>query len=321
MNYDGRKNITFQQLETIFYLMEDQSFSGAARRMYLSQPALTKQVKNLEQVLGQQILIRHGRGISLTDEGKILYAYAKKILKLRDEAREKVAQLGNDSPGEIHIGASTIPATYILPRILGEFRKIHPRITSHVKSGDSAEVIDNVVSGQGDIGIVGKDPASSRLYAEPLWRDRLVIIVPAGHPWQGRTDLTPEEFLQEPFIIRERGSATREIFEQVIKERDVLSLNRLNVSCEIGSSEAVKEAVIAGLGISIISLHAVVRELASGILARAAMENFEIVRSIFLIYRKHLGLLPHQKLFIDHLRSCRLPDLWPGDELIGERTL
>ncbi|MDZ4163600.1 MAG: selenium metabolism-associated LysR family transcriptional regulator [Smithellaceae bacterium] len=306
MLYDSRKNITMQQLETLFYLVEERTFSGAARRMYLSQPALTKQVKNLEEVLGSQVINRNSRGLTLTAPGKILYDYAKRILKLREEAREKIDQLGKDEAGEIHIGASTIPATYILPPILSAFRKRYPRIRSHVQNADSAEVIENILGNEGEIGVVGKNPLNQRLYAEPLWQDRLILVAASGHPWQGRKDVGLGEVQREPFITRERGSATREIIEQALKEKGVSSLDRLNISCELGSSEAVKEAVIAGLGVSIISIHAVTRELAAGVVIEIPIVELEFKRSIYLIHRKGFKLSPQHKLFLDYLRSYQL---------------
>lgn len=292
-----------QQLETLFYLMEERTFSGAARRMYLSQPALTKQVQNIEEVLGLQVINRGSRGLTLTDPGKVLYEYAKRILKLRDEVREKIGQLGQGEAGEIYIGASTIPATYILPAILSAFRGRYPMIRSHVQNADSEEVIENILGNQREIGLVGKNPLNQRLYAEPLWQDRLILVAAAGHHWQEREEVGLREVLREPFIIRESGSATREIIEQALREQGVPSLDRLNISCEIGSSEAVKEAVIAGLGVSIISFHAVARELAAGVLFEAPIALPEIKRSIYLIHRKGLKLSPHHKLFLDHLRS------------------
>lgn len=309
MIYDTRKNITFQHMETLYYLIEDQSFSRAARRMSLSQPALTKQIKNLEEVLGRRILHRQGRGISLTEEGHILYAYAKKILQLRQEVRDKVARYGQDAQGQLYIRASTIPATYILPGILRDFRKKHPQITAYIQSGDSDEVIAALMSQEADLGIVGKKPENNKLNVESLWRDRLVIVVPPGHPWQNNNRLNLEDLLKEPFIIRERGSASGELVEQVLRKYGLSSRHHLNISCQMDSSEAVKEAVIAGLGVSVLSWHAVKRELAAGILAQATIDNLQFERFIYLVYRKNLELLGCQRLFIEHLKSCRLPDL------------
>lgn len=321
MSYDGQKNITFRHLEIVYYLMEDQNFSRAAGRMYLSQPALTKQVQNLERILGCRVLIRHGRGISLTDEGRILYAYARKILKLRDEAKDKLSRLGSNQQGDIYIGASTIPATYIVPKILSELKKSHPLITAHVKNGDSEDIIAAVVNGEIDMGIVGKNPGINKIHAEPLWPDRLVLIAPVGHPWHEKNDPTLSSLLDEPFIIRERGSAQREIMEEALKNMGVSSLGLLNISAEMGSTEAVKEAVMSGLGISIVSLFGVTRELERGLLTILTLPDLKIDRFLYLIHRKSNPLCVRLGLLADRIRSYRPGSALPvkGETLSMER--
>lgn len=303
MSNDRFKSITLQQMEAIISLVEERSFSRAAKRMLLTQPALTKNIRNVEDYLGVRVVNRSNSGISLTPEGKIIYDYAQRMLKLRDEARTKIIKLHENTGGNIYIGASTIPATYILPRALSEFKKKHPDIRIYIKTADSEEAMNMVLDNEVEIGCIGKKPLNKKLLAVPLWKDRLVLAVPKLHRWYKKKSITLSELLDEPFIIREKGSATRELFESCLKESKSLSLSRLNICGELGSSEAIKEAVIAGLGVSVISIHAIQRELSQGLLSEILLQGCRMERNFYLIYKCHFDFLPAHKIFIDFLKK------------------
>ena len=136
----------------------------------------------------------------------------------------------------------------------------------HVQTADSEETMNMVLLGEVEIGLIGKNPLNRKLMAEPLWKDRLVLAVPQNHPWCKKKTITLEELSQEPFILREKGSATRDVLEFYLKEHKAAGLAQFNICSEFGSSEAVKEAIVAGLGVSILSLHAIGRELSQGLL-------------------------------------------------------
>ncbi len=312
MKNEAFRGITLQQMEALICIIEERTFSGAARKMSLTQPSLTKHIKNVEDLLGARILNRRSRGITLTPEGKILYDYAKRILKLREEAKEKIQRVGENETGNIFICASTIPATYILPRVLSDFRKAHPDIRFFMQNADSDEVIEMITGSRGEVGFVGKDPRSSRLHAEALWKDRLVLAVPAGHPFAKKGSVTLSELSQEPFIVRERGSATREVFEEYLRDQKKLTLARFNIISEVGSSEAVKESVLAGLGVSVISIHAIAREIDGGLIVEVPLKGCGIERYFYLIYRRQFALMHHHKLFLDFIKNYRLEKALPA---------
>jgi DNA-binding transcriptional LysR family regulator len=307
MAFDGFQNLTMQQFEALIHLVEERSFSRAARKMNLTQPSLTKHVRNVEEALGAKIVDRSSRSLALTPEGRVLHDYARRIVKLRDEARERILLLREEEAGDIRIAASTIPATYILPYAIGAFRKKHPGIRTTVRTADSSDVVETVLDNGAEIGFIGKKPSGGKLIAEELWKDRLVLSVPSGHPWAKRRSVRIAEIAKAPFVIREKGSGTREAFEECLRETAVHGLPHLNIAAELGSSEAVKEAVIAGLGISVISVHAIRRELKSGILAALAIEGCPIERSFYLIYRRQFDLMAHHKIFLDYIRAYRPP--------------
>jgi DNA-binding transcriptional LysR family regulator len=147
------------------------------------------------------------------------------------------------------------------------------------------------------------------LIAEELWKDRLVLAVPSGHPWAKKRSVRAAEIAKASFVIREKGSGTREALEECLQAMDGPGLTHLDIAAELGSSEAVKEAVIAGLGISVISVHAIRRELKSGILAALSIEGCPIERSFYLIYRRQFDLMTHHKIFLDYIRAYRPPGL------------
>jgi DNA-binding transcriptional LysR family regulator len=302
MSNEYFKNITLQQMEALISVSEEGSFSRASKRMLLTQPALTKNIRNVEDSLGVLVVNRSSAGISLTPEGKILYDYAQRIVKLRDEAKAKITKLHENIGGDIYIGASTIPATYILPRALSSFSKTNPDIRIYIKAADSAEAMNMVLDGEVEIGCIGKKPLNQKLMAEPLWKDRLILAVPKLHPWRKKKSITLSELLNEPFVIREKGSATRELFESCLKESRSISLSQLNVRGELGSSEAIREAIIAGFGVSVISIHAVERELSQGLLFEIPIQSCPMERNFYLIYKTKFDFRSFHKTFINFIK-------------------
>ncbi len=305
MNRHNFKYVTLQQMESLVNLVEERSFSHAAKRMNLTQPSLTKHIKNLEDLINARVVNRKNRAIPLTPEGRIVYDCAKRLFKMIDEAGEKVLRAGESESGDIYISASTIPATYILPHVLTEFKGKYTAVHCYVKTNDSEETINKVLDDEAEIGFIGKNTGNKKLYAKALWKDRIILTVPPSHPWSGRSDVTLDEVFREPFIIRERGSATRSIMEEYLADNKDQGLSGLNIVCELGSSEAVKEAIIAGLGISLISIHAVKRELESGVLREVPIKEGIIERNIYVIYKRRFPLMKHHKLFMDFIENYR----------------
>lgn len=302
---EGFQNITMQQLEALIQLVDAGSFTRAADKMFLTQPTLTKHIKNLEDAVGTQIINRASKGLSMTPEGQVLYNYSKRMIRLREEAKEKILEMREHEAGHIFLCASTIPATYILPRLLGQMRKNYPEIRVHMQTCDSEETQQLIINGQSEMGVIGKEPYDKRLCVETLWKDELVLIAPSDHsglPGPGKT-ISMEQLLKEPFVVRERGSGTRENIEGHLQKHYHLTLSAFNIVGEMGSSEAVKEAVIGGLGLSIISLYAVERELKQGILTVVPLEGGNIARNFYLIYRKHLHQLNYHKRFLEILKA------------------
>ncbi|RPJ13839.1 MAG: LysR family transcriptional regulator [Desulfobacteraceae bacterium] len=305
MSYDGFKNITLQQLEALFHLVAERSFSRAAKKMFLTQPSLTKHIKNLEDAVGAKLINRQNRGITLTLQGRLIYEYAQKIAGLREGVKEKILKSMEKESGTIDIIASTIPANYILPGILGDFNRNYPKIKVYIKTVNSEEALDMVINRHAEIGFIGKKPLSRKINAEPVWKDRLVFAVSGTHRWSGKSSITAKDLIEEPFVTREKGSGTREILENYLKENTGTDF-RLNIVAELGSSEAIKEAMIAGLGVSFISIHAIRRELEQKLLVEIPVSGWVVERNFYVIYTKQHKLMPHQEIFLDYCKTALL---------------
>jgi len=300
------KNITLQQLEGLVLLVENRSFSKAAKKMFMTQPSLTKHIRNLEDEVGSKVVDRKSRLLSPTAEGKILYDCARRIFRLLDEGGDRLEKERASVSGDIRISASTIPATYILPAVLRAFFGKEADIRVHVEMNDSEKTIGMVLDEEAELGLIGMPANHKKIQEEPLWKDELILVAPGDHPWAKKRTVTLEELSGVPFISRERGSATRAIFEECLTGRGEKGLARFNVVCELGSSEAVKEAVLAGVGVSVLSIHAVHRELKEGALIRIPLRECPLERHFHLIYRQNREFMPYHRIFMDFLRQYAL---------------
>ncbi len=299
MSKDKFRNITIQQLEVLTALVEAGSFTRAAAKLSLSQPSLTKQIQNLEEAAGSRLVNRGVTGISLTPEGQIIYDYAKRIIRLREDAKERVVRHKAQESGHIYVSASTIPATYILPHLINRLKQTHNDIQVHMQIHDSEETLQTILNDQAEMGFIGKEPVNRKLVVQRLWKDHLVLAVPFDHPLAKQKTARTEDLTKMPFIIREKGSATRDIIEECLQKQVGVSLSRFNVTCEMGSSEAVKEAILAGLGVSILSTFAIKREISQGILTALHISNCNMERYFYLAYKKQFPLMIYHKHFLD----------------------
>lgn len=309
MSYHTFKNITLQQLESLIVLVEVGSYTKASANLFLSQSSLTKHIQNMEDAAETKLVQRGSTGITLTPEGQILYDYAKRLTKLRDEARDRVERLKNQDSGHIYIAASTTPATYLLPQLLAHVLPMHTEIKVHIQMHDSDEVLQMVLNNQAEIGFIGKETLNKKIVSEQLCRDKLVLAVYPNHRLARQQSVTIDELAQEAFVIREHGSGTRAIFEEFLQQHSGNRLSQFNVICEMGSTEAVKEAILAGLGISILSIFAVKRELQQGLLIPVDIVDCSMERYFYIIYRKNFSLRKHHRLFMDTINklSVSLP--------------
>jgi DNA-binding transcriptional LysR family regulator len=242
---------------------EQMSFRKAGEELYLTQPAVSLQIKALEEDLGVQLFDRTGAHISLTEAGKVLLGYARQGQALLAQAEHEVAALSGEHAGQLTLGASTTIAQYVLPRLLGEFRRAHPRLHLTLISGNTEHMVHAVEKQKIALGLI-EGPARSRdVKAEPFLVDELVLIVPAAHEWAERASVSCSEMAAFPLLMRERGSGTRREIEMAL-ERHGVKLGSLEIAMELDSTEAIKSAVEAGLGAGFVSRWAIAKDLRLG---------------------------------------------------------
>jgi len=236
------------------------SFRKAAEEVYLTQPAVSLQIKALEEDLGVQLFDRSGAHIALTDAGRVLLDYAKRVNSLLVEAEHEIAALSGEHAGQLALGASTTIAQYVLPRLLGEFCKEHPRVHPTLISGNTEHVVEAVEKQEIALGFI-EGPARSRdVKTEPFLQDELVLIVSTAHEWTERVSVFCSELASMPLLMRERGSGTRHVIEMALEQQG-LKRNSLHIVMELDSTEAIKSAVEAGLGVGFVSRWAIAKDL------------------------------------------------------------
>jgi len=258
------------------------SFSKAADELQLSQPAVSKHIQQLEAELGVRLFQRTGRRVELTEAGRLVLDYAKRLSFLSEEMRRALSELEGVQRGYLRLGASSTPGLYLVPDLLVRFRREFPGVETTLVISNSADVARRVGIGEIDLGFVGAVPQLPGLLVRNFADDEIVLIVPAGHALTRRLKFAPESLAQEVLIVREPGSATRQVAE--------VNLARLGVSprqvMEMSGSEAVKRVVAAGLGIAFISRHAVALEVAQKLVDVPDVPQLRFSRPLLLISRK-----------------------------------
>ena len=282
-----------------------QSFTRAAEAVSLSQPTVSEHIRALEESLGEKLVDRLGRETLPTPAGKVLYRYAREIIQLRDKAVQAIGKFKGNLSGSLHVGASTIPGTYILPRLVGNFKTSYPEIQITLKIGSSGEIVQKLLNGHVEFGMIGARWDEKRVSLEEVYSDELVLAVYKGHPWEGRESVELNELAGMPFVMRERSSGTRMVMAQALDAAG-FAPSLLNVVAEMGSTEAIREAVKARIGISIISSYAVKEDVERNSLYVVPLKRICIRRPFFLAQRKNRELSPLCSAFLEHLRTDAL---------------
>ncbi|MFZ5634892.1 MAG: selenium metabolism-associated LysR family transcriptional regulator [Bacillota bacterium] len=244
--------MNLKHLETFIMVAELQSFTAAARKLYMSQPAVSFQIKSLEEDLQVTLFQRKDKKLSLTPAGRLMYPEAKKMVMRYQKIKAGIEDLQGLKTGHLVVGASTTPGEYLIPLLIGSFRKKYPGINVILRVAGSGQVFRWLKDREIDIGITGSVAAGNWVSCQPWIPDELVLIAGTGHPWVKRNAVDIGELIQEPFILREAGSGTRRSFEQKISEKGI-DPGRINLTMELGSTMAVITAVQAGLGVSVVS--------------------------------------------------------------------
>lgn len=273
--------MTLRQLEVFLAIAHAHSYRQAAEGLHTSQPALSQHVRELEAELGVRLFDRLSRGVVPTEAGRLLEERAKRVFATLTDVREVLGELQGLQRGSLLVGASTTPGIYVLPAVIGEFRRRYPGIDLRLRIANSRVIEEAIRAHEVDLGVVGGHglaPGEECLAAGLA--DELVLIVSPRHRWAKRREVAPADLADEPLLVREEGSATRRVTERALEQAGV----GWHVSMELGHTEAIKQAVMAGLGVAFVSVHAVRGEVVSRRLAAIRLRRLRIQRHFHVIH-------------------------------------
>ncbi len=281
----------FRRIEVFVKVFQEKSFSKAGQALYLAQPTISEHVRLLEEDLGLNLFDRQGKEVLPTRAGQLLYQYATQLMSLRRESLRAIEQYKDKGKGDLLIGGSNIPGQYLLPSLLGRFKENFPRIRIRLFIGDTQNITERLLQGSIELGLIGAQTEHRQIRSDFFTTDQMICVIPPAHDLDNRKNIDPKEILKFPFILREKGSGTRTAMEQALKKIQ-LDLKDLQVVAEMGSNEAVRQAVKAGLGISIISRRAVLEDLEQGRLREVKIKKLSLIRNFYLITLSHRTLSP-----------------------------
>jgi DNA-binding transcriptional LysR family regulator len=274
----------FTRVRTFRIVAEMQSFRKAAVELHLTQPAVTAQIKALEDSLGIALFSRVGRSVSLTGAGETLLTYARKLEALSSQAVAALTVFGAQQEIEIGVGASYTLAVYLLPKLLSILLRSWPKLRLHIHAGSTSEVLQSITAHRISLGMIEAPAFRPDLKIELFGQDELSLIVPARHPWAERQTISPVELVKEPILLREPGSGMRRFVEAFLEKNGVRS--RLRTSVDMNSTEGIIAAVEAGVGVGFVSYLALEKALMVGSVKIIPVENGPILRPLSLVLQE-----------------------------------
>jgi LysR family transcriptional regulator, low CO2-responsive transcriptional regulator len=286
------RNVSLRQLRAFTEVARRLSFTAAAKALHLTQPAVSMQIRQLEQAAGLPLVEQLGRRVHLTDAGRELLRYAAGISDLLREADDAMKALQGIGGGELSI-AVTSTAKYFAPRLLAEFRRRHPEVRLRLAVSNREAVVRALSENTVDLAVMGRPPRGLDTEASAFAKHPIVVIAAPGHPLAARRRVPLETLAGETFIIRERGSGTRAAMEHVFAERGF----RVRETMEMSSNETIKQAVMAGMGIAFLSMHTIGLELRARRLVVLPVSGLPVMREWFVIHRKGKRLSPAAQAF------------------------
>lgn len=288
--------MNLKQLEIFLAVAETGSFSKGAEATFITQSTVSQHISSLESDFGVKLLDRTGKGALLTEGGKVLFQHAQQVVADVQAIHQAMRRFKGVEDTELKVGGSNIPANYMIPELLPLLIERFPKLRMTLIQGDSREVLEKLAREEIELGIVGSRFEEGEFEFVPLGRDEISLVVNQAHPWNGRKSVEPEELVSEPLIMREPGSGTGRTVAEALQKAGI-STQKLKVTACLGSNEAVKHAVIGGLGISFVSQLSVKKELDRQELAIVPVKGLKISRRFYLASRAGRELSPAAKAF------------------------
>jgi len=279
------------------------SITKTAKKMHLSQPSVSIQIKDLEDALNVRLFDRINRKITLTDAGKVFFEYSERLLGLIDEINAVMTEFGSGDVGRIVLGASSTVGVYVLPKFLGEFKELFPKAEISLHIQNRQEAVEQCIEGELDFAFMQEPPKHPDLQAEFFMKDELVIVCSPRHRWAHRDHLTMKTLSSEPepIILREEGSGTRGLIEYVLKRYGI----EKKVTMELSSSEGIKRAVEANLGVAVLSRNVILNELKNKTLLALPIRDLNTVRDFYVVRNRKRKSTPLMMKFFDFILDRR----------------
>jgi DNA-binding transcriptional LysR family regulator len=270
------------KLQTFLQAAESLSFSEAARRLHLSQPTLSRHIQRLEGELGAELFTRSGHDLKLTEAGRLLLPQARKLLREAVEIQQLLDSFQDKIVGHIRIACSTTAGKYLLPLFAARFRRRHPGVSVSILGCTQEHVVPRLLEEEADLGVVSYEACSDELECQEFFRDHIVLIAPADHPWASHPVIEPTELLTTPFILREPTSGTRKVLLAELSGHDI-ALEDMAIFLEVGNAEAIVNTVEAGFGVSFVSRLAAVGALERRAVVEVRVAGFDLRRTIHMV--------------------------------------
>ena len=277
--------IDFRKIEVFLIAAENENLSEAAKHLHLTQPAVSYQIRSLEQELGVTLFTRRSNGLKLTEAGRLMLPWARRLLHDTNDLRKMMTSLQEDIVGELRIACSTTAGKYILPQLAARFSLRYPTIKVRILACGPEHAALRLLEGEAHLCVVSTEVSDPSLETQEFFGDMITLIVPAHHRWALRKRIKPEELLEERIIMREETSGTRRVVLSELAKHDI-SLEDLNVSLELGNAEAIVRTVAAGYGVSFVSTLATACPLERGNVVDITVEDLSLYRKIYMVRQR-----------------------------------
>jgi DNA-binding transcriptional LysR family regulator len=299
--------LNFNQLRVFYYAAKNLNYTAAASELFISQPAVTAQVKSFEEFCNLKLFKKRGRRVYLTDEGKSLYAYAAKIFKFEKEIENVIDDMRELKRGILSLGTTKAYARYFMPLMITTFHKNYPKIKIQLNEGSSLDMIHSLLDLKIEVAVIAKAEDNPEINFFPFSQEEMAVIVSVNHPFAKRKSVTFKDLAEEPFIMKEKGSGTRKLVEESFEKEDCLP----DILMETSNTEFIKQLVQRGEGISFVVREAVAAELNDNKLAAVQLSGPKIYLGVTIAYLKGQILSPSAKAFVDTLGKLKSEDIHP----------
>ena len=289
-------NVEISQLKVFLAAAEEKNFSAAAKRLHLSQSAVSQNIQALEKAYGVELFIRRGRSVQLSEEGESILPTAREVINAARLLEDSLQNVHNEVGGDLVIGCSTSAGKYLMPSLLSTFQRKYPAVRPRVKVMGRSSVYERLLNETIPVGVASKQLDHRDLECVRLFEDRVILIVPPNHPWAEFGRALPSDLTDQPIITREETSGTCEVVMEGLKTFDT-SMDMLNVTMELGNAEAIEMAVEHGVGIAFVSEMVAARGLALGRVKRVEIEGLDLHRTVFMARNINRPFTRAQSLF------------------------